>query len=163
MSRRVAALGSAAFFALAPAIVAGVVPWTLTHWRFVHGDWLTARIAGGVLIVGGGVILVRAFTDFALRGIGTPAPIAPTQRLVVDGPYRYVRNPMYLAVVAVIVGQALLLGQPGLLAYAALVALATGTFVVAYEEPTLAQQFGAEYDAYRAEVPGWLPRLRPRR
>jgi protein-S-isoprenylcysteine O-methyltransferase Ste14 len=80
--------------------------------------------------------------------------------LVVSGLYRYVRNPMYLAVVGTISGQALLLGQPGLLVYAALVAAAVGTFVVLYEEPTLAEQFGPDYDAYRLAVPRWLPRRR---
>jgi protein-S-isoprenylcysteine O-methyltransferase Ste14 len=161
MTRRAAALGSAIFFAVTPGTVAGVVPWSLTSWEVTHRYWLLLRIAGGVLIVCGGVILVRAFADFALRGVGTPAPVAPTQHLVVDGPYRYVRNPMYLAVLAAIIGQALLLGQPVLLVYAIVVAVAVGTFVVGYEEPTLAEQFGAEYDAYREAVPRWLPRLRP--
>jgi protein-S-isoprenylcysteine O-methyltransferase Ste14 len=163
MTRRAAALGSATFFALAPGIVAGVVPFVLSGWVVHHGFWLPVRIAGALLILGGGFVLVRAFADFALRGLGTPAPVAPTQHLVVQGPYRYVRNPMYLAVLAVIVGQALVLAQPGLLVYAAVVGVTVVSFVAGYEEPTLREQFGAEYDAYRAEVPGWLPRLRARR
>jgi len=77
---------------------------------------------------------------------------------VVGGPYRYVRNPMYLAVVAVIVGQALLLGQPGLLGYAAVVGGAMAAFAHGYEEPTLRRQFGAQYQAYRRAVPAWRPR-----
>ena len=160
MTRRAAALGSAVFFAAAPGTVAGLVPWALTGWHAGHGFWPGLRILGGLLILGGGVVLVRAFGEFALRGLGTPAPVAPTQHLVVQGPYRYVRNPMYLAVLAVIVGQALLLGRPGLLAYALLVGAALASFVLAYEEPTLSEQFGAEYEAYRQAVPRWLPRRR---
>jgi len=113
------------------------------------------------LAVAGGVVLVHAFLRFVVEGAGTPAPIAPTERLVVGGLYRYVRNPMYLAVVAVIAGQALLLGRPVLMAYAALVWATVATFVRAYEEPTLEDRFGAEYDAYRRAVPAWHPRCRP--
>jgi protein-S-isoprenylcysteine O-methyltransferase Ste14 len=107
------------------------------------------------------VVLVQAFVRFVVEGVGTPAPIAPTQRLVVGGPYRYVRNPMYLAVVAVIVGQALALGQPGLLGYAAVVGGATAAFAHGWEEPTLSRQFGAQYQAYRQAVPAWWPRRHP--
>jgi protein-S-isoprenylcysteine O-methyltransferase Ste14 len=96
-----------------------------------------------------------------LEGRGTPAPVAPTERLVVGGLYRYVRNPMYVAVGATIVGQALLLGRPWLLAYAAAFWLVVATFVRVYEEPTLIRRFGREYDAYRSAVPGWWPRRRP--
>jgi len=160
MTRRAAALGSAVFFAAAPGTVAGLVPWALTGWHAGHGFWPGLRILGGLLILGGGVVLVRAFAEFALRGLGTPAPVAPTQHLVVQGPYRYVRNPIYLALLAVIVGQALLLGRPGLLADALLVGAALASFVLAYEEPTLSEQFGAEYEAYRRAVPRWLPRRR---
>src|SRR5262249_5258048 len=81
-------------------------------------------------------------------------PVAPTERLVVGGLYRYVRNPMYLGVLAAIVGQGLVLGQFVLLAYAALVWAAVATFVYGYEEPTLAARYGAEYDAHRRAVPG---------
>ena len=102
-----------------------------------------------------------AFARFVRDGLGTPAPVAPTERLVVTGAYRHVRNPMYLAVLAAIVGQGLLLGQPRLLGYAGVVALAVVSFVRLYEEPTLERQFGAEYEAYRRAVPGWWPRLRP--
>src|SRR5262249_61469045 len=90
-----------------------------------------------------------------------PAPVAPTERLVVGGLYRFVRNPMYLAVVAAITGQGLALGQPVLLGYAAAVWVTVATFVRWYEEPTLARQFGAQYQAYRRSVPAWLPRIRP--
>ena len=86
--------------------------------------------------------------------------MAPTAHLVVGGLYRYVRNPMYLAVVAGVLGQAMLLAQPVLLGWAAIVTVAMVAFVKGYEEPVLAHRYGAEYRAYRAAVPGWWPRLR---
>jgi protein-S-isoprenylcysteine O-methyltransferase Ste14 len=125
------------------------------------GAWAPLRVAGGVLIAAGVIVLVPAFVRFVTEGVGTPAPVAPTQRLVVGGLYRYVRNPMYLAVVATIVGQALALGQPALLGYAVVVGAAMAAFVHGYEEPTLAGQFGAQYQAYRRAVPAWWPRRRP--
>jgi protein-S-isoprenylcysteine O-methyltransferase Ste14 len=119
------------------------------------------RGLGALLIAVGVAFLLHAFARFVIEGIGTPAPVAPTERLVVGGVYRYVRNPMYLAVGATIVGQALFFGQPVLLAYAAAFGAVVFGFVRLYEEPTLRSQFGAGYDAYRRAVPGWLPRLRP--
>ena len=116
---------------------------------------------GGLLLAVALPVLVSAFLRFVRDGLGTPAPVAPTERLVVTGAYRYVRNPMYVAVIAAIVGQALLLGQTVLLYYAALVALLVVSFVRLYEEPVLRRQFGEQYDAYRRAVPRWMPRLRP--
>jgi protein-S-isoprenylcysteine O-methyltransferase Ste14 len=161
--RTVAAAGSALFFALAPGVVAGVVPWWITRWRVRDSlpHWVPLRILGAVLLGSGFVVLVRAFVRFVAEGAGTPAPVAPTERLVVGGVYRYVRNPMYLAVVSTIVGQALVLGQAVLLGYAACVALAVAAFVRGYEEPVLRRRFGAQYDAYRRNVPAWWPRRRP--
>ena len=154
-----AAAGSFLFLLVAPGVVAGVVPWLLTGWEVERSWWPPIQVAGVVLIVAGGAVLLHAFGWFVLEGIGTPAPVAPTRKLVVGGLYRYVRNPMYLAVGATIVGQALLLGQPVLFAYAALFFAVAASFVHWYEEPTLRRQFGDEYDAYRREVPGWWPRF----
>ena len=159
-SRIRSALGSGLFFAVAPGIVAGLVPWSLTGWE-AGTTWLPLQVFGALLLVAGAIVLVDAFVRFVVEGIGTPAPVAPTQRLVVGGLYSHVRNPMYLAVGATIVGQALLLGRPILLLYAAAFAVAVLAFVQGYEEPTLARQFGAEYEDYRRAVPGWRPRLRP--
>jgi protein-S-isoprenylcysteine O-methyltransferase Ste14 len=117
-------------------------------------------VLGAVLVIAGVVPLVHAFVQFARAG-GTPAPVAPTPRLVVNGFHRYVRNPMYVAVAVMILGQALLFGQPALLLYGLLVWAATAAFVRSYEEPTPASTFGVEYDSYRAAVPAWIPRLRP--
>ena len=162
MQKLRAALGSMVFFALAPGVVAGLVPWWLTSWEAARPAWwLPLRATGAVLLVAGVGVLVHAFTRFVVEGLGTPAPVAPTRELVVGGLYRYVRNPMYLAVLAAIVGQALLLGRPVLLAWAAAVAAAFVAFVHGYEEPTLAEQFGERYQAYRRAVPGWWPRRHP--
>jgi protein-S-isoprenylcysteine O-methyltransferase Ste14 len=103
-------------------------------------------------------VLVHAFVRFVVEGVGTPAPVAPTEHLVVGGLYRYVRNPMYVAVAAIIVGQALVLGRPALLLYGAAFVAVTGAFARWYEEPVLQGRFGAEYEAYRRAVPGWWPR-----
>jgi protein-S-isoprenylcysteine O-methyltransferase Ste14 len=161
--RSVAAAGSAAFFALAPGTVAGLLPWLLTRWQpgAAPAHWLPARLFGIVILLAGTVLLVRAFARFVVEGIGTPAPIAPPTHLVVGGLYRYVRNPMYLAVIATILGQALLLWRPVLLGYAALVAAAMVAFVLGHEQPALTRTFGDEYTAYRRAVPGWRPRLTP--
>jgi protein-S-isoprenylcysteine O-methyltransferase Ste14 len=158
-----AAVGSAVFFVLAPGVVGGLVPWWLTGWRVrdPFAWWVVVRVVGVVLLAAGVGVLVHAFARFVVEGLGTPAPVAPTRELVVGGLYRYVRNPMYLAVLAVIVGQALVLGRLGLLLYAAVVAAAFVGFVRWYEEPTLARQFGAHYQAYREAVPGWWPRRHP--
>jgi protein-S-isoprenylcysteine O-methyltransferase Ste14 len=164
MRRPTAAAGSALFFAIAPSVVAGYVPWTITHWqvRGTLAHLAVVRVIGLILLALGAIVLIQSFVRFVAEGRGTPAPVAPTECLVVGGLYRYVRNPMYLAVVAAITGQALALDQPGLLVYAALVWVVVASFVRWYEEPTLASQFGAEYEAYRRSVPAWLPRIRRR-
>ena len=160
MRRIEAAAGSAVFLLVAPGVVAGLIPYLLTGWESTNPPAIVELI-GGVLIVAGAAVLIHAFARFVVEGSGTPAPVAPTERLVVGGLYRYVRNPMYVAVAATIVGQALLLGRPALLAWAALFWLTVAAFVYGYEEPTLSEKFGAEYDAYRQAVPTWPPRLQP--
>jgi protein-S-isoprenylcysteine O-methyltransferase Ste14 len=114
-----------------------------------------------MLIIAGIPGLVDSFARFALEGVGTPAPIAPTQKLVVTGLYRHVRNPIYIAVVSVIFGQALLLGDVRLFWYGALLWLFFHIVVVVSEEPTLKRTFGVEYETFRANVPRWIPRLTP--
>src|ERR671912_1361183 len=164
MRRPTAALGSAVFFLLAPGVVVGLIPWWLTEgWqrREPLPYWMPMRVLGGVLLAAGVIALVGAFVRFVVEGLGTPAPVAAPERLVVGGVYRFVRNPMYVAVLAAIVGQALLLGRLVLLLYAAGAWLVVAAFVHFYEEPTLTRRFGADYEAYRRAVPAWLPRLRP--
>ena len=163
MTMTMAILGSALFFVAAPSVLAGLIPWWITRWEFLPPffDLQATRVVGILLIVAGLPGLVDSFARFALQGLGTPAPIAPTQNLVVTGLYRYVRNPIYIAVVAVILGQAILFGDWRLLTYGGLMWLAFHAFVLAYEEPVLAQSFGAQYEDFRANVPRWIPRLSP--
>jgi protein-S-isoprenylcysteine O-methyltransferase Ste14 len=163
MRKITATAGSAVFLVLAPGVVAGLVPWWLTGWRMGAAFPAPVEITGAVLAAAGAAVLLTAFAQFAMQGRGTPAPPAPTEQLVVRGLYRYVRNPMYLAVLAVITGQALLLSRPVLLGYAAAVAGAFIAFVYGYEQPTLTRRYGAQYQAYQRTVPGWRPRLRPAR
>jgi protein-S-isoprenylcysteine O-methyltransferase Ste14 len=159
-ARAKAALGSIVFLAVAPGVMAGLIPYLLTGWDAAAGVAWWQVALGAALIAAGTAVLLHAFVRFVIEGIGTPAPVAPTQHLVVGGLYRYVRNPMYVAVAATIIGQALLLGRPGLLLYALAFMAAVWSFVHWYEEPVLAARYGAEYEAYRRAVPGWRPRRR---
>src|SRR5215471_19143048 len=163
MSKITAILGSALFFFVAPAMLAGVIPWLITHWEF-RPPFLAAeatRLAGLAFIIAGVPGLLDSFARFALQGLGTPAPIAPPRNLVVTGLYRYVRNPIYVALVAIILGQAVLMGDWRLIVYGALLWLFFHVVVMAYEEPTLERTFGREYEAFRAAVPRWIPRMTP--
>ena len=162
MRKSTAAISSAVFFVVAPGTVAGLIPWLITGWEF-HEPlpyWVAAQVVGIVLISTGLIPPIHAFVEFVKAG-GTPIPIAPPQHLVVSGFNRYVRNPMYVGLITVIVGQALLFGQGSVLLYAAVAWVVTAAFVRWYEEPTLLRQFGAEYETYRRAVPAWWPRLRP--
>jgi len=161
MRRAAAVIGTAIFFVFVPCVLAGVVPWWISRWEFLPPffDLQATRAVGILLIVAGLPGLVDSFARFALQGLGTPAPIAPTQHLVVTGLYRYVRNPIYVALAAVIFGQAVLFGDWRLFAYGAVFCLVCHLFVVGYEEPTLKKSFGAEYEAFRINVPRWIPRL----
>jgi protein-S-isoprenylcysteine O-methyltransferase Ste14 len=155
-----AALGSAIFFVLAPGSTAGLVPWLLTGWR--HGDHVgVLDVAGALVFLAGLVVAVAAFVQFVREGRGTPAPVAPTRELVVGGLYRYVRNPMYVAVASMIAGQALIFRSVPVLIWLAMFLAAVVSFVTWYEEPTLRRTYGESFDRYRQAVPGWWPRLRP--
>lgn len=154
-----AAIGTVVFFLLAPGTMGGLIPALITGW---HSEMpIGARIAGAAVIVLGLIPLVTAFGAFVRAG-GTPSPTAPTQRLVIAGFNRYVRNPMYIGVLLTILGQALLFGSVALVFYGAAFWLLTASFVRFYEEPTLAETYGAEYDAYRRTVRAWIPRVRKR-
>lgn len=160
MNRIGAWVGTTVFLFVAPGVVAGLVPRWLTGW--VAGPTnVVLVVVGWLLVAAGAAALLASFVRFVVEGRGTPAPVAPTDALVVGGLYRYVRNPMYLAVVALILGQALILARPVLVTYAAAILAMTATFVRIYEEPTLAERYGAGYDAYRSAVRGWWPRLHP--
>jgi len=106
--------------------------------------------------------VLECFGRFALQGVGTPAPVFPTRHLVVAGLYRHVRNPMYISVMATILGQGVLFGNVDVLGYGAVVWLLFHVFVLVYEEPTLRSTFGTEYESYCGKVPRWIPRFSTR-
>lgn len=160
MKRSYAVLGSALFLALAPGTLAGVIPWSLTRWANPTSNVLLAAL-GGVVAALGLALLVECFGRFALQGHGTPAPVAPPDRLVVTGAYRRVRNPMYVAVVALVFGQAAIFADLRLVIWGLVLWAGFHVFVLAYEEPTLREMFPADYAAFSAAVPRWWPRLRP--
>ena len=154
-----AAWGSALFFLIAPGVVAGVVPWAIT--RYTDPAELPVALFGLVIGALGLAALVACFVQFVREGRGTPAPVAPTEKLVVGGLYRWVRNPMYLAVGTIILGQAVAFASVGVLVWFGVFAVAVVSFVTAYEQPTLRRTYGASYDAYCRAVPAWWPRLTP--
>ncbi|WP_167137084.1 isoprenylcysteine carboxylmethyltransferase family protein [Diaminobutyricimonas sp. TR449] len=155
--------GSAIFLIVAPGVVAGLIPWLITRWDVADWGILNGFIAAAalILIIGGIWFLLHSFARFAGEGEGTPSPLSPTEHLVVGGVYRYVRNPMYLSVVAILLGQCLLFASWMLVVYTVVAIVAVVLFVRFYEEPTLARVYGAEYDRYRKNVPGWFPRGTP--
>ncbi|MES1171490.1 MAG: isoprenylcysteine carboxylmethyltransferase family protein [Actinomycetota bacterium] len=153
-------LRNVVFVFVVPGVIGGLLPWLITGYERHDVATMVLVIAWLFIAEGVGVLLYGVW-HFAAEGRGTPAPVAPTQHLVVSGPYRYIRNPMYVAVGAVIFGQVLLFPSVEILLYLVAYAVAVVVFVKAYEEPTLARTFGDEYAAYRAQVPAWFPR-RPR-
>lgn len=164
LSRRaLALLGTAVFLVLAPGFFVVLVPYWISRWRIQPPllGFTAFRMLGVLLMAAALPVLLESFARFALQGLGSPAPVFPTQHLIVKGFYRYVRNPMYVAVVSMVLGQGLLFGNLYLLIYGFFAWLVTFLFVLTYEEPTLRRTFGAEYDTYRANVPRWIPRLTP--
>lgn len=163
MSKLKPILGSLVFLVLAPGTVAGLAPNAISHWETEPPFFGLAflPVFGWLLLAAGLLILLESFSRFALQGEGTPAPPFPTQRLVVSGFYRHVRNPMYVAVLALIFGQALIFANALLLAYGALIFLAFHTFILSYEEPTLRRTYPHDYETYFENVPRWLPRISP--
>ncbi len=163
MRRILAILGSAIFLVIAPGIVAAYVPWRICRWQVGPSllGILSFRLVGMLLIAAGLPVLLDSFARFALQGLGTPAPVFPTRYLVVSGLFRFVRNPMYVAVVSLILGQGLLFGSIRILEYGIAVWLGFCLFVLLSEEPTLRKHFGSEYEEFCANVSRWIPRFRP--
>jgi protein-S-isoprenylcysteine O-methyltransferase Ste14 len=159
MNRTSAALGSFIWLVVAPGTVCGLVPWLITGWRQPGNSVPWVDAVGWLLVLAGAAVLAHAFVAFAWHGRGTPAPAAPTERLVVEGAYRHVRNPMYVAVLALVLGQVLLFASGGLFAYLVVLGITVNVFVHTYEEPTLREAYGPSYDEYCENVPRWLPRL----
>lgn len=163
MSRSKSLLGSAAFLFLAPGAVAGLAPWLIRRWSepvaLLSAPLVAA--AGSLICLAGLAGLIACFLRFAWQGRGTPAPVAPTEILVTTGLYRHLRNPMYLAVVALIAGQALLSASLWTLAYGAVIWAVFHAFILTYEEPRLRRSFPDQYGPYVRNVPRWLPHQKP--
>jgi protein-S-isoprenylcysteine O-methyltransferase Ste14 len=153
------ALRSLLFLILAPGMVAGYIPLALLRGGGKIETGVFAYLAFPLWGIGA-VILLWSFWNFLAQGRGTPAPIDPPKELVAVGFYRYVRNPMYVGVLAAIIGHFLWFGYWSLLVYAIVVFIAFHIFVTYYEEPTLKRQFGAAYEEYLKKVPRWIPRFR---
>jgi protein-S-isoprenylcysteine O-methyltransferase Ste14 len=154
-----AILGSIVFFCVVPGSVAGAVPFMMTGWRQQSRVPEPIHLLGIVCVLVGLTSLIESMVQFVMRGRGTPAPVAPPSKLVVTGQYRYLRNPMYVAVVLIVLGQAAWLGSMALLVYGAILFVFFHVWVVCYEEPTLARQFGASFEQYRQGVHRWWPRI----
>ena len=164
MNRAAAGLASVAFFCAAPGVVGGLVPWLLTGWVLPPSSKTSLILRGclaAVAVLSGMVVLIGAFVRFVREGSGTPAPVAPTDRLVIGGMFRFVRNPMYLAVVTILLGQSVLFASTTLLIYTFVVWAAMAAFVRWYEEPVLTTRYGQQYADYRRNVRAWWPKLKP--
>ena len=146
---------------LMPGMIAGYIPWRFFGLRETKVDgsdplqWIALASIGL-----GAALLTACIVEFAQRGRGTLSPVDPPRQLVVRGLYRYVRNPMYLAVTMILLGEALLLGSSDLVIYWAAFFLAANLFIIGYEEPYLRRHFGASYADYTRRVRRWIPRFR---
>jgi protein-S-isoprenylcysteine O-methyltransferase Ste14 len=148
---------------LLPGVFAGYVPWRFFGLSLVHLDFDKPAQLLGLLCLGAGVgLLATCVWEFARSGRGTLAPMDPPRKLVVRGLYRYVRNPMYLSVTLIVLGEALIAQSWPLLLYWAVWFVAANLFVIGYEEPSLRRRFGGSYEEYVQRVGRWLPRFRPR-
>lgn len=154
---------------LLPFVVTVVIPGSLLYWTGVDTfglwQWLPTRVAlpvlGGSLLCLGLVLMVATIRLFVTVGQGTLAPWNPTQRLVVGGVYRHVRNPMIAGVFLVLLGEAVLAASLPLLGWFAAFVVVNAVYIPLAEEPGLAKRFGDEYQTYKQNVPRWIPRLRP--
>jgi protein-S-isoprenylcysteine O-methyltransferase Ste14 len=149
---------AALFIVLVPGSIAGWLPWYISGWAHPRLD-TPLGFVGGIFAVAGWLVLLWCAREFAVRGRGTPNPADPPRELVVDGLYRFVRNPMYVAIVTSLLGQAASYHSTGVVWYTAIVALAFHLRVVVYEEPKLTELFGGAYADYRKRVPRWIPRV----
>jgi protein-S-isoprenylcysteine O-methyltransferase Ste14 len=164
MNNNRATIATVLFLLVAPGVVAGVVPWLITDWRMPDmAPYLVGLLVGlgGFVVFIGIVLLLDCFIRFVREGNGTPMPWMPTEGMIASGPYRYVRNPMYVAVVAIVLGQAILFWNLPLLGYAAGLWIVFHFFVLLVEEPGLRRSYGPAFEAYADAVPRWIPRVPP--
>jgi len=164
ISRWASAVVTVLSFPFGPGLVVVLIPYLLTRWNEGRAYPEAVRILAIVLIVLGTGLMLASFSRFTIEASGTPFPTNPpsSRRVIVGGPYRYVRNPMYVSFAVVLVGMSLYLARPVLLIYTVVLLLLLAAFVHWYEEPTLVRRFGEQYSAYRNQVSAWLPRV-PRR
>jgi protein-S-isoprenylcysteine O-methyltransferase Ste14 len=157
----VLALRSLLWTLLLPGMVAGYIPWRFYGLSRVHIDATNPlTLLALFIIIAGVALLLACIWEFAARGKGTLSPVDPPKALVVEGLYRYVRNPMYLSVSSIVLGEALLARSPALLVYWMIFFVAANLFVILYEEPALRRRFGESYVRYQERVGRWLPRIR---
>jgi protein-S-isoprenylcysteine O-methyltransferase Ste14 len=148
---------------LLPGIFAGYVPWRFFDLGAVRLDRSNpAHVIGLLSMVAGVALLGGCIVEFARSGRGTLSPVDPPRRLVIRGMYRFVRNPMYISVTMIVLGEALVASSTALVVYWAIWFLCANLFVIGYEEPTLRHTFGAAYDDYARQVGRWLPTFRSR-
>jgi protein-S-isoprenylcysteine O-methyltransferase Ste14 len=153
------ALRNLAFTVVVPGTGGVYIPWRILRLR---GDAVRPEVWYAMLVVAAGIILyLWCVWTFGAVGRGTPGIWDPPQRVVATGPYRWVRNPIYVGALLIVSGEAWLFLSVGVLIYAGLLGLSFLVIVLSYEEPTLRGRFGASYETYRRTVPGWIPR-RPR-
>ena len=155
------ALRSILWAVLLPGVMAGFVPWR--YFGLSRASWDLSRpeiLVGFVFILAGATLLAECIIEFARTGRGTLSPLDPPRRLVVRGLYRYVRNPMYLSVTLIVLGEVLVARSRGLLLFWAIWFVAVNLFVIGYEEPTLRNQFGPSYNEYTHHVGRWIPKWR---
>jgi len=146
------------FMLVVPGTIAGWLPWYISGWRRPRLDSALGFV-GALVAVVGWLVLLWCARDFVVRGRGTPNPLDPPRALVVDGLYRFVRNPMYVAIVTSLLGQAAMYRSSAVAWYAVGMAAAFHLRVVLYEEPKLTELFGDSFADYRARVPRWIPRV----
>ena len=149
---------------LFPGLFAGFLPWRYFGVSGVVFDWRDPlHLAGGVLVAAGTALLLACIAEFARSGRGTLSPVDPPTSLVVRGLYRFVRNPMYLSVSTIILGEVLLTRSTELFIYWLVWFSAVNLFVMGYEEPYLRRTFGESYERYARSVPRWIPRVSDKR
>jgi protein-S-isoprenylcysteine O-methyltransferase Ste14 len=163
--------GKIFFVLFKTAIFTAVVPFTVGWWlptRIHRASEVSANVPSGgfapqvlsyILLLLGAAVYLWCAWDFSVKGLGTPAPIDAPKNLVVNGLYRYVRNPMYLGVFSIVASRALYFWSLPVLFYFVVAAAGAVLFVHFYEEPHLRKIFGEQYVDYRRRVPGWLPRF----
>jgi protein-S-isoprenylcysteine O-methyltransferase Ste14 len=161
MSRIALTLKTVLFTVVMPGTVVGWLPWMVITSGGTPLAWYTVgerHLLGFIPLLLGLALYIAGATGFVIEGRGTPAPLDPPRALVVRGPYRWVRNPMYIAILTILLGEVMLSASARLLAYGAVVFAAFHLFITLYEEPKLASLFGDEFAEYRARVPRWIPR-----